>query len=670
MKTTATACPLDCPDACSLDVTVEGGRVTTIEGTRANPLTQGFICGKVRNFADHLYGEDRLLTPAIRTGEKGAAEFRAATWDEALELVAGKLAEAKRRFGGESILPYCYGGSNGYLTQGAADARLFHRLGASTLLRTLCAAPTGRAATAMTGKMPGVALTDYVHAKLIVVWGMNPSASGIHLVPVIREARERGAKLVVVDPRRIPLAKEADLHVAVRPGTDLPVALAIHRWLFASGAADRSFLDRHTTGADRLRERAEPWTFARAAEVAGVAAGEIEALARLYAGSSPAVVRCGWGPERNRNGGSATAAILALPAVAGKFGVRGGGYTMSNSGVWKLDGDAASAAPAPVTRKVNMNRLGEALLTYDAPPVSVLFVYNANPMSTTPDQERVRAGLRREDLFTVVFDQVLTDTARFADVLLPATTFLEHRELSRGYGAMVLMRGGAVIPPVGEARPNYEVFAELARRLGLGRPGDPEGPAEMEAALLRTAGDGERLGGELAGRGMAFPATGNAPVQFVDAFPFTPDRRMHLCPEELDREAPGGLYAFRPDPATAEHPLALISPATSHTVSSTFGQLWRAEAAVDIHPGDAAARGIRDGGEVRLANGLGEVICRARVTTDVRPGVLCLPKGLWSRHTKNGRTANALAPDSLTDLGGGACFNDARVTIETSARGL
>src|SRR5688500_14708300 len=314
-----TVCPLDCPDSCSLDVTVQEGRVTAINGSHANPVTDGYICAKVRRFGERLYGPDRLLYPAIRKGAKGQASFTRASWDEALALVADRMREARERWGGESILPYSYGGSNGLLTQATSDATLFRRLGASRLARTVCAAPTGAANLGMYGKMASVVYQDVPEAKTIVIWGANPSASGIHLVPYIRDAQRRGAALIVIDPRTTPLARQADIHLAVRPGTDLPVALAIHRFLFEEGHADTAFLEAHTRGAERLRERAHAWTFERAAAEAGIDAGRLRAAAEAYASASPALIRCGWGQERNRNGGSASMAILASPAVAGKL---------------------------------------------------------------------------------------------------------------------------------------------------------------------------------------------------------------------------------------------------------------------------------------------------------------------------------------------------------------
>jgi anaerobic selenocysteine-containing dehydrogenase len=655
------ACPLDCPDACSLEVKVEAGRVVSVGGSHDNPLTDGYICAKVRRYPEHLYGPERLLSPGIREGKKGEGRFRPASWEEALDLVARKMLEATERFGGESILPYSYGGSNGYLSQDNTDARLFRRLGASRLARTVCAAPSTAAASGLFARMSGIALDDYVHARLVLLWGVNPSASGIHLVPRVYEAQHRGAKLVVVDPRATPLARRADVHLAPRPGTDLPLALAVVRWLFENGRADQEFLARHTTGADRLRRAADPWTIERAAAECGVPAGQIEALASLYADSSPAALRCGWGLERSRNGGSAVAAVLALPAVAGKFGIRGGGYTMSNSGAWKFDAKMTAGEPEPATRLVNMNHLGETLVS-GKPPVAVLFVYNSNALMTSPRQALVREGLSRQDLFTVVFDSIETDTAAWADVVLPATAFLEHRELSRGYGAFALQDAPALVAPPGDARPNAVVFAELCRRTGVARAGEPSTPDEIAESILAQSPRAEEIRRQLR-EGVAVPDCGDHPVQFQTVFPEHPDSKAHLFPEELDLESPAGLYGYRPDPATAAHPLALILPASDRTISSTFGQLWKGRAALEIHPDDAAARRIGNDAPVRVYNELGEVLCRASVTSEMRPGVVRLPKGLWARHTDDGATANAMVPDTLTDLGGGACFNDARVEV-------
>jgi anaerobic selenocysteine-containing dehydrogenase len=659
-STVETACPLDCPDSCSLNVTVEKGRVVKIDGSTRQPVTNGYICAKVRGFADHMYGPERLLHPAVRRGRKGSGAFARVSWDEALDLIARRMREIRERWGGEAVLPFYYGGSNGLLTQDTTDADVFRAFGASRLARTVCAAPTGTAALAMYGKMPCVAYVDYPQARLIVVWGTNPSASGIHLVPYIREAQKCGARLVVVDPRRTQLAKLADLHVPVRPGTDLAVALALHRHLFETGRADTSFLAAHTHGAERLREKAAAWTFDRAAAVSGVPGDVLERFAELYAGASPAVIRCGWGLERNRNGGNAVLAILALPAVAGKFGVRGGGYTMSNSGAWpNLPPSLRTRAPEPSTRIVNMNHLGRALTEYDSPPVQMLFVYNCNPAATMPDQNRVLRGLSREDLFTVVFEQVMNDTAAYADVLLPATTFLETYDLARGYGPISLQLARPVVDAVGEARANVEVFSELAERLEIGSVA-----AESEGeALMRVVGNfPAEISRDLLGSGFSTAACGYAPLPFVDVFPFTPDGKAHLFPD-VPVSSAEGLYGFQADPATDQYPLALISPASARTISSTLGQLRRQPASLAMHPDDAHARRLEEGDTVRVFNELGEVHCVLRITPEIRSGTVSLPKGLWRRSTLNGSTANALAPDALSDLGGGACFNDARVDV-------
>lgn len=654
-----THCPLDCPDACTLHVRVDGNRVVSIDGGSRNPLTAETICAKVRGFADHVHGAERVAFPAVRDGAKGSGSFRRIDWDQALDLVASRLRGAIEEHGGESVLPFYYGGSNGLLTHGSADARLFRRLGASNLATTVCAAPTTAVAKAMYGKMPGVPLHWYEQARLIVVWGMNPEVSGIHLVPHIDEARRRGARVVVVDPRRTRLARRADLHLPVRPGTDVAVALAVANRLFEDDAADLDFLGQHCTGVDSFRRAAAAWSTERAAAVSGVPATDIERLARWYASSSPAVIRVGWGLERNRNGGAGVAAVLALPAVGGKFAVVGGGYTLSNGGAIPHDVEAVIATPVPPTRTVNMNRLGHELL-HGEPPIHVLFVYDANPVATLPAQRSVLAGLARDDLFTVVFDQVHTDTARWADLLLPATTFLEHAELRAGYGAAVLQYGDAVIGPVGEARPNYEVFDAIADRMGLLTADEPRGPEAMTRAIV-----GDRRAEQLLESGVEVAAEG---VQFVDILPRTPDRKADLFPRQLDAEAPGGLYAWREVPAEmAAFPLTLISPATRHTINSTLGQLRQRPASVQMGPGDAEARGIADGDRVRVYNHLGEVHCLAEVSAAMRDGVVCLPKGLWARSTANGLTGNALVSDSYTDIAGGATFNDARVQIERLA---
>jgi len=659
-----TACPLDCPDACSLNVSVQRGKVISIDGSTRNPVTDGFICAKVRKFGERVYGPDRLLYPAIRTGRKGDGTFKRVAWDEALERIVSRFTQAKAAHGGESILPYSYGGSNGLLTQDNFDARLWRRFGTSRRARTVCAAPTGAANLALYGKMPSVTYQDYPEARLIILWGVNPSASGIHLIPYVREAQKRGAALVVIDPRTTALARSADVHLAVAPGTDVAVALAIHRHLFSTGRADEAFLREHTHGADRLRERAEPWTFEHAAQVSGVDAAALERVATLYAESTPALVRCGWGLERNRNGGNAAMAVLALPAVGGKFGVRGGGYSMSNSASWDIE-RTWIGAQEPDTRIVNMNHLGRALTEYANPPVDVLFVYNCNPAATVPDQHRILRGLAREDLFTVVFEQVMTDTALYADVILPATTFLEGYDFAKAYGPINMDLGRPVIDAVGEARSNADVFGELCSRLGLLSDGEPHGELDLMLHVLDHLPGA--IGADLRAGQLPSPPYGIAPVQFVDVFPKTPDRKVDLFPEALEQSAPMGLYRFQPDPATERYPLALISPSSERTISSTLGELPRPDVKLLMHPDDAAARGLAENDAVRVFNDLGEVHCTLTVAPAIRPGTVSLPKGIWRRSSRNNTTGTALVADALTDLGGGACFNDARVQVGSLA---
>ncbi len=658
------ACPLDCPDSCTLSVTVRHGRVIALDGGHSNPVTEGYICAKVRRFGERVYGPDRLQYPAVRKGRKGDGKFARVTWDEALDAIASRMRDAIARSGAESILPYSYGGSNGLLTHDALDATLWRRLGTSRLARTLCAAPTGAANTALYGKMPSVTYEDYVEASLILLWGVNPSTSGIHLIPYVREAQKRGAKLVVVDPRTTPLARSADVHLPVRPGTDIAVALALHRYLFTNGFADEAFIREHTVGADRLRQRADEWTIARAADTAGVDAGMLERVAELYARSSPALVRCGWGLERNRNGGNAAMAVLALPAVGGKFGVRGGGYSMSNSASWGIE-KTWIGAEEPATRLVNMNRLGRALTEYADPPVRVLFSYNCNPVATVPDQRRIIRGLERDDLFTVVFEQVMTDTAMYADVILPATTFLEGYDFARAYGPLSLQLGRPVIDAVGEARSNADVFADLGRRMGVLRPDEPTGELDLLVTVLDALPGA--IGDDLRAGSRPQPPCGAAPVQFVDVFPNTDGRKVHLFNDALDASAPAGLYRYQPDPATDQYPLALISPASDRTISSTLGELPRPDVKLTMNPDDAAARGLAERDTVRIFNDLGEVQCPLTVSPTVPRGTVSMPKGIWRRSTANNSTGTALVPDSLTDLGGGACFNDARVEVASVA---
>ncbi|MFQ5706375.1 MAG: molybdopterin-dependent oxidoreductase [bacterium] len=664
-KTHVSACPMDCPDTCSLEVEVTDNKIRRIAGSRLNPTTQGFICTKVSRFARRVYSEYRLLHPMKRVGEKGAGEFEAISWPEAAETICARFKEIKEKWGGEAILPFSYGGSNGMLGQDTSDRAFFARLGASRLARTVCAAPTTEAALGMYGKMPGTAFEDYQHAKFILIWGANPRTSNIHLVPYLRKARAAGAKVAVVDPRLNFSKNEIDLHLPVYPGTDLVVALAMIDFWHRNQLIDWDFLRQFARNEEVLLEKAAAFPAEKAAQIARVDAEDIERLARLYAFHDPAILRVGWGLERNRNGGQAVAAILALPALLGKFGLRGSGYTLSNSGAYKVDGRGLVAASSWNTRIINMNRLGKVLLEESDPPVKGLFVYNCNPAVTMPNQNAVLQGLLREDLFTVVSEQVMTDTAKFADILLPAVTFLEQQEIKKAYGSYSLHYLHPVIEPPGEAKPNEQMFAMLGRAMGW-----------SDAAFFEETGDYlERAVASIHGLGKPvdlkrlkkeqvafFDFPGRTPVQFKNVFPWTPDGKINLAPANLG-ERP---YEYLEE-ASDGYPLALISPATDKLISSTLGEFNLPQLSLVMHPTDAKARFLTKGRVVRVFNDLGEVVVTVKLSEQVRSGVVVLPKGAWRKASQSGQTATALAPDSVSAVGGGACFNDARVEVEAIA---
>ncbi len=638
METLPSVCPLDCPDRCSLAVNVEGGQVQSLTGTHEHPWTEGYICAKVKRFGSRVHGKERILRPRIRT----AAGWVDASWDSALELVAARFRAIIATDGPEAILPVWYGGSNGLLTGGGLDIQLWNALGVSRCERTLCATNAGAGVKMAYGTMAGADPSDVAHAQLVMLWGANPSASGIHLVPPLKKLRERGGKLIVVDPRRIPLAGVADLHLPVLPGTDVPVALALAHIAFVEGLADELWLDLHSEGWEAYREAAMAWSPAKAAAVAGVAAADIERLAHLYADASPALVRPGWGLERTRNGSDSVRAVLLLPAVFGKFGKRGGGYVMSTSSGYRIDASAWQGTSA--ARSMNLSQLGRELETRTDPPVRAVYVYNCNPVATVPDQNRVVAELSRPDRFVVVHEQVWTDTCELADVVLPATTFLEHHELTKSYGGYVVQWSDPVIPPVGESRSNHVVLRELGSRLGVDIPLDEIQMAERIVEHIPNVPDFATLRANLA---VPVPS----PIQFVTSFPS--DARVRFTP----------LPRHRLPPADAQLPLVLISPATSAAISSTMYE-GETDVQLGVHPVDAAERALTDGQLVRIWNSRGEVRAPLKIDPALRPGVVMLPKGLWRRATKNGWTSNALIPDHVDEFGRGACYNDARVELE------
>ncbi|MBI3843719.1 MAG: molybdopterin-dependent oxidoreductase [Planctomycetes bacterium] len=656
--TLPSVCPLDCPDRCSLDVTVEGDRVVKIDGSTRSPLTDGYICAKVRRFDRRLDSSERILHPMRRTGRKGSGAFERISWDEALQLVASTFRAIVSRSGPEAILPYTYGGSNGFLTSHAMDVRFWNRLGASQLARTLCAANTAAAWRAVFDDLPSAEPAALEHSDAIVLWGVNPSASGIHLVPIVRRAKAKGAFLAVVDPRRTPLAREADLHLPIMPGTDVAVALAMIGVAADERLVDEAFIARFTRGWPELRAAAAEFSPERAAALAHVDPDAIRRFVRAFGRARAPFFRVGWGLERNRNGVDAVRAVVSLRAVLGRFDREGSGVALSTSAGYHTDFRAAERSDlrTRASRTINMSEIARALDETRDPEIAAMFVYNCNPLATAPNQVRLSRALERESLFTVVHEQVFTDTCRYADLVLPATTFLEHRELSRNYSGYSFQWSEPVVAPRGEARSNHDLFASLARAMGF----DDAAFAEDEATIARASLAGTKAGqvdldtlhrSRFEAIPQPRPFEGNLPSRGY-----------------VDLAVPPGPPAYRDVPVDATRPLVLISPATDKAISSTLYESMPPGAArLVLSPDDAASRGIRDGDRVRAWNSFGEVIVTATVSAEIPPGVASLPKGLWQRGTHNGWTANALAPDHVDEIGGGACYNDARVDVERLA---
>jgi anaerobic selenocysteine-containing dehydrogenase len=639
-------CPLDCPDRCALDVSVDQGRIVKIDGSDRSETTDGYICAKVRRFDKREYSPERILHPMKRVGPKGSGRFERVPWSEALGDIAGRYAELSRTLGPEAILPYHYDGSNGLITSGAMDERFWNRLGASQLARTFCAANTGAGWASVFGDMAGSDPRDLRHSDAVVLWGFNPSASGIHLVPWVREAQSAGAFVIVVDPRRTPMAREADVHLPVLPGTDVAVAMAMIRMAFDENLVDEPFVRKWTRGPAPLLQSA--CSVDEAAALSGVPAESIRSATRALGRSKAPFFRVGWGLERNRNGTDAVRAVLSLRAVLGRFGTRGSGVVISTSGGYGLDRRPAAAPhlrrkPA---RTINMSQLGQALEETRDPAIGALYVYNCNPVATAPNQGRVIRALGRDSLFTVVHEQVWTDTCAWADLVLPATTFLEHTELSRSYGGYALQWSEAVVDAPGEARPNHWVFSELARAMGFE---EPEFRVDEEAIAGAVVPD---IPGLKQSRYHALPK----PQPFADAFP----SRGYV-----DLAGPPGPPVYRPPVVDGDLPLILISPSSDKAISSQLFELAPEKSAkAAIGRIDAEQRGLCEGDRVRLRNSFGVVLATLTISEELGRGVASLPKGLWRRSTHNGWTSNALVPDHVDSLGGGACYNDARVEIE------
>jgi len=647
-RSAITACPLDCPDACTLAVTVRGDgagrrieRIDAAPVADSNPLTDGWICAKVRRSARRVHSPERVLTPLVRTGPKGSGSFEPVSWDDALAVVATRIRSAIDDRGPASVVPFLYNSSAPTFAD-RLTTRLFTELGTSQVAHTICAATAGIAWHATFPNMASADPLDVERSDLVVVWGANPSTSNTHLTPLLDDARRRGAAVVVVDPRRTPTASRSELHLAIRPGTDVALALALATELERLGLVDRAFCAEHADGVDEYLTAAREWTPRRGGEVCDIDASAITALAELIGTRRPAMLRIGWGMERNRNGGSAIRAALATWVLAGQFGVPGSGVIGSTSS--PADDDVLEdlpGAPSPA-RVLNMNRIGRDLFESD-PAISVLFVQGANPAVTAPDQRRVLDGLARTDLFTVVHEQVMTDTAALADVVLPATTYFESgADVAVGYGAYAASPIRAAIDPVGESRTNDQMAAALAEHLGLDgyRPDQVPAPPVPERAV---------------------PTRPHGTVQFGP-----PDDPATTVPDGGRARlvlGPGSDAVPVLRTGAERHPLVLLTPATAKTINSMFGEYDPPRAAVTIHPDDAAARGVVDGDDVKVFNDLAELVLAAAVDDSVRPGVVAIPKGLWRRHLAGGLTANALTSDEIEPTIGGATFNDARVDV-------
>ena len=663
-------CPLDCPDTCSLSVSVERDRIVEIRGSHANPYTAGVLCAKVPAlYPSFVHGGRRLRTPLRRSGPRGEAWFERLSWDEALDTIHERFTAIIAAHGSQAILPLNYAGPHGFLAGGSMDLRFFHRLGASLLDRKpLCGGIRTESWVGTFGAVPGMRPEQAEHARLIVVWGNNVTWSNLHLVPVINRARKQGAKLVVVDPRRTKIAQQADLHIALRPGTDVVLAWAIAAELERRGAIDREFVARHVEGFADYMALARRYTLAEAARTCGVTESQARTLAEWYATLSPAAISVGNGLERNQNGGSGIRAIFALPALAGKFGVRGGGL-INGAGFAFPKTPARLQRPdlvPPGTRTLNIVDVGAHLLDPQlAPPIKAVVIYNHNPVVVHPDQNRLRRGLQRQDLFVVGSDVAMTDSMLYADIVLPAASHFEHADLFAAYGQHWLQRAEAVIPPQGEALPNTEIFRRLAARFGFTDPAFTASDAELMDDAV-DPGD-PRLGGMRPSRvptdtALAMTAGGEEFVFFKNAFPATKSGKIELASSHL--EAKYGARLPRYAPVESRYPLTLISPASDQRITSTFGGVNGDDTPpLEMHPDDAAARGLRDGLRVRVWNDLGEVRLPLRVSDTVPPGVVCTLKGAWLRTSDNGQTVSALCPAHHADIAGGACFNDARVEV-------
>ena len=678
------ACPHDCPDACSFLVTVEGGRAVAIRGAPDHPPTGGALCTKVARYLERTYHPDRLRHPMRRVGPKGAGRFAPIGWDEALD----EIAERFRSIAADdprSILPYDYCGTMGLVQGGSLGRRFFHRLGASLLDRTICAT-AGKVGVGYTlGAALGTDLEAVSAARLIVICGSNPLVSNLHFWSRVVEARRAGAKVVAIDPWRSQTAAKCDVHIRPLPGTDAALALAVMHVLIRDHLIDRDYVERYTLGFDDLARRAAEFPPDRVAAIAGVARAEIETLAHDYGTIAPAMIRVNYGLQRHGGGGAAIRAITCLPALTGAWRHASGGLLLSTGAAYPVDVGAlerpdllAKGLGGREARSINMNRLGDALSRTGDPPVRALYVYDSNPAAVAPESGVVRKGLARADLYTVVHDSFATDTVDWADIVLPATTQLEHFDLLKSYGHYCLQVNHPAIAPLGESRCNTDVFRALAGRMGFDEPcfRDSDHDIVRDALLWNHPRLASTSFDTLAERGWARLDLPRPWAPFASGgFP-TPSGKCEFYSESAKRDGFDPLPAYVPPhesvasaPELARrYPLALISPPARHFLNSSFVNVASLRAGegtprIEIHPDDARERAIADDADVRVYNDRGSITLRAAVTDNARPGVVVATSVWWRKLSPDGRNVNELTSQALADMGGGATFYDVLVEV-------
>ncbi|UCE30338.1 MAG: molybdopterin oxidoreductase family protein [Burkholderiales bacterium] len=684
------ACPHDCPDTCAMLVHVRDGVAVRVSGAADHPSTDGVLCTKVARYTERTYHRGRLLHPLRRVGAKGEGRFVRVTWDEALDEIAARL-QAIAAVDPQRILPYSYAGTMGLVQREGMASRFFHRLGASLLERTICSTAGNVALAHTLGAGVGTDVERFPDARLILIWGSNSIASNLHFWRLAQQAKRRGAKLVAIDPYRSDTAEKCHEHVALLPGTDAALALAMMHVLIREGLLDHDYIERHTLGFDRLRARALEYPPERAAAICGLASDRIVALAREYGRTRPAAIRLNYGMQRVHGGGNAVRAVACLPALVGAWRDAAGGLLMSSNGHFPLDTvahvrpDLLPGWPERKPRSINMSCIGDALIGSE-PPIDALVVYNSNPVAIAPDSDKVVRGFAREDLFTVVVEQFQTDTADYADYVLPATTQLEHFDLHVSYGHRYVVVNHPAIAPLGEARPNSEIFRALAARMGFDDA--PLAASDREVARAALDWSDPRLAGtsfeDLLDRGWVRLRIGADPnaAPFADGGWPTPSGKVEFYSERLERMGIDPVPGFVPPHESAasrpelaqRYPLALISPPARNFLNSSFVNVDSLRATerepwLDIHPVDAAARAIGEASRVRVHNDRGGFVARARVSDRARPGVVVTPGVWWHKMVPGGRNCNAVTSQRLTDIGGGPTFYDCLVEVSIEADG-